>query len=64
MISKFITKRNPEKFPVRAISEAKRAAMPSESSSILPMSNYQETKIGFDVKIVLDFNLFSAMLAF
>lgn len=49
---------------MRAISEAKKAAIPSESSSILPVSNYQEMKIGFDVKIVLDFNLFSAMLAF
>jgi len=63
MVSKF-TKANPEKFTVRAILEAKRGSIPSESSTILPMSNYQEMKIGFDVKIVLDFNLFSAMFAF
>ena len=49
---------------MRAILEAKRGSIPSESSTILPMSNYQEMKIGFDVKIVLDFNLFSAMFAF
>lgn len=54
-ISKLITKPKPEKFTLRAISEANRAAIPSESSPILPMSNYKETEIGFDVKIVLDF---------
>lgn len=54
MISKFIMKPKPEKFSEGNF-KAKRAIILSESTSVLPMSNYQKMKIGFDGKIVLDF---------
>lgn len=54
------------KVGIESCSEAKKkkAAIPSKSSSFMPMSNYQEMKTSFHVKVALDFSLFVAKLAF